>query len=45
VGHVEVALGSNGSGKSHFLRLLDGESIPHTGVCRLGARVVPGMFA
>ncbi|WP_026313830.1 ABC-F family ATP-binding cassette domain-containing protein [Actinomadura flavalba] len=50
-------LGSNGSGKSHFLRLLAGaadelprgaapvEPIAHTGVGRLGARVVPGLFA
>ncbi|MEO8261864.1 MAG: ATP-binding cassette domain-containing protein [Pseudolysinimonas sp.] len=57
-------LGSNGSGKSHFLRLLAlGGSDPdvtaghlttvgqtldpvaHTGVAKLGARVVPGWFA
>ncbi|GAA3210717.1 ABC-F family ATP-binding cassette domain-containing protein [Actinocorallia longicatena] len=50
-------LGSNGSGKSHYLRLLAaaGEELPrgaapaepvaHTGVGRLGARVVPGRFA
>jgi ATPase subunit of ABC transporter with duplicated ATPase domains len=55
-------LGSNGSGKSHFLRLLaiggtDPETghlttvgrtlepVPHTGVAKLGARVVPGWFA
>jgi ATPase subunit of ABC transporter with duplicated ATPase domains len=38
-------LGSNGSGKSHFLRLLDGDEVAHTGVARLGARVVPGLFA
>ncbi len=43
-------LGSNGSGKSHFLRLLaeaaDGAtpSVRHTGSVRLGARVVPGHF-
>jgi len=40
-----AVLGSNGSGKSHFLRLLAGEQVAHTGVSRLGARVVPGMFA
>jgi ATPase subunit of ABC transporter with duplicated ATPase domains len=47
-----AVLGSNGSGKSHFLRLLgesfggsEGASVRHTGVCRLGARVVPGLFA
>jgi ATPase subunit of ABC transporter with duplicated ATPase domains len=50
--HLEVwygervaVLGSNGSGKSHFLRLLAGDDVAHTGVARLGARVVPGMFA
>ncbi|WP_433225704.1 ABC-F family ATP-binding cassette domain-containing protein [Microtetraspora malaysiensis] len=43
-------LGSNGSGKSHFLRLLeqaaDGAvpATPHSGTVRLGARVVPGRF-
>jgi ATPase subunit of ABC transporter with duplicated ATPase domains len=40
-----AVLGSNGSGKSHFLRLLAGEPVAHQGVARLGARVVPGMFA
>jgi ATPase subunit of ABC transporter with duplicated ATPase domains len=40
-----AVLGSNGSGKSHFLRLLAGEKVGHEGVARLGARVVPGMFA
>jgi ATPase subunit of ABC transporter with duplicated ATPase domains len=41
-----AALGSNGSGKSHFLRLLGGdESVAHNGSWRLGARVVPGLFA
>src|SRR5580698_2570782 len=40
-----AVLGSNGSGKSHFLRLLAGDSVRHSGVARLGARVVPGMFA
>jgi ATPase subunit of ABC transporter with duplicated ATPase domains len=38
-------LGANGSGKSSFLRLLAGEPLPHEGSARLGARVVPGMFA
>ncbi|WP_327088780.1 ATP-binding cassette domain-containing protein [Nonomuraea sp. NBC_01738] len=38
-------LGSNGSGKSHFLRLIAGDDVRHTGVARLGARVVPGLFA
>ena len=59
-------LGSNGSGKSHFLRLLaqvatdagggaiedagpggpdPASRVPYSGVARLGARVVPGLFA
>ncbi|MFE5912958.1 ABC-F family ATP-binding cassette domain-containing protein [Streptomyces wedmorensis] len=39
-------LGSNGSGKSHFLRLLAGDpTVAHTGTWKLGARVVPGHFA
>ena len=38
-------LGSNGSGKSHFLRLLAGEHVAHRGQWKLGARVVPGHFA
>jgi ATPase subunit of ABC transporter with duplicated ATPase domains len=38
-------LGSNGAGKSHFLRLLAGQPVAHTGSWRLGARVVPGFFA
>nr|WP_184694295.1 ATP-binding cassette domain-containing protein [Saccharothrix tamanrassetensis] len=40
-----AVLGSNGSGKSHFLRLLGGGEVAHTGSWRLGARVVPGLFA
>ncbi|MBO0771979.1 MAG: ABC-F family ATP-binding cassette domain-containing protein [Actinobacteria bacterium] len=40
-----AVLGSNGSGKSFFLRLLGGEEVAHTGTARLGARVVPGLFA
>ena len=43
-GERVAVLGSNGSGKSHFLRLLAGEEIPHSGTARLGARVVPGHF-
>jgi ATPase subunit of ABC transporter with duplicated ATPase domains len=39
-------LGSNGSGKSHFVRLLSGDpNVVHSGQWRLGARVVPGLFA
>jgi ATPase subunit of ABC transporter with duplicated ATPase domains len=44
-GERVAVLGSNGSGKSHFLRLLAGDQVRHAGVSRLGARVVPGMFA
>ncbi|MFI0740054.1 ATP-binding cassette domain-containing protein [Streptomyces sp. NPDC021100] len=44
-GERVAVLGSNGSGKSHFLRLLAGEEVAHTGQWRLGARVVPGHFA
>ena len=44
-GERVAVLGSNGSGKSYFLRLLGGDSVAHTGACRLGARVVPGTFA
>ncbi|GIH93015.1 ABC-F family ATP-binding cassette domain-containing protein [Planobispora siamensis] len=44
-GERVAVLGSNGSGKSHFLRLLAGEEVRHSGVARLGARVVPGHFA
>jgi ATPase subunit of ABC transporter with duplicated ATPase domains len=40
-----AVLGANGSGKSSFLRLLAGEQVPHEGIARLGARVVPGFFA
>ncbi|MGI8759993.1 MAG: ABC-F family ATP-binding cassette domain-containing protein [Jatrophihabitantaceae bacterium] len=38
-------LGANGAGKSHLLRLLAGEQIRTEGRWRLGARVVPGLFA
>lgn len=44
-GERVAVLGSNGSGKSHFLRLLAGEDVAHTGTATLGARVVPGHFA
>ncbi len=44
-GERVAVLGSNGSGKSHFLRLLAGHRVAHTGTARLGARVRPGWFA
>ncbi|SEG63444.1 ATPase components of ABC transporters with duplicated ATPase domains [Actinacidiphila yanglinensis] len=45
-GERVAVLGSNGSGKSHFLRLLAGDtSVAHSGTWKLGARVVPGHFA
>ncbi|MCG5215403.1 ATP-binding cassette domain-containing protein [Streptosporangium soli] len=44
-GERVAVLGSNGSGKSHFLRLLAGDEVRHTGTAKLGARVVPGHFA
>ncbi|PSJ25395.1 ABC transporter [Streptosporangium nondiastaticum] len=44
-GERVAVLGSNGSGKSHFLRLLAGDDVAHTGSWKLGARVVPGHFA
>ncbi|MER7946233.1 ATP-binding cassette domain-containing protein [Streptomyces sp. NPDC096079] len=45
-GERVAVLGSNGSGKSHFLRLLAGDpTVAHTGVWKLGARVLPGHFA
>jgi ATPase subunit of ABC transporter with duplicated ATPase domains len=40
-----AVLGPNGTGKSHFLRLLAGEPIEHSGAARLGARVEPGYFS
>ncbi|MGH8888578.1 MAG: ABC-F family ATP-binding cassette domain-containing protein [Acidothermaceae bacterium] len=44
-GERVAVLGANGSGKSHFLRLLAGDDVAHSGGAVLGARVVPGWFA
>ncbi|BBX92244.1 ABC-F family ATP-binding cassette domain-containing protein [Mycolicibacterium boenickei] len=56
-GERVAVLGSNGSGKSHFLRMLTAvadelprgavaaEPVAHSGLARLGARVSPGLFA
>ena len=40
-----AVVGLNGTGKSHFLRLLNGEEIVHNGSWKLGARVQPGLFS
>jgi ATPase subunit of ABC transporter with duplicated ATPase domains len=37
-------IGPNGSGKTHLIRLLAGEAIPHDGEMRLGNRVSAGLF-
>ena len=37
-------VGGNGTGKSHFLKLLGGEDIAHDGEWKLGARVEPSLF-
>ena len=41
-----AVLGMNGTGKSHFLRLLQHDrTVAHRGELRLGARVEPGLFS
>jgi ATPase subunit of ABC transporter with duplicated ATPase domains len=37
-------IGPNGSGKTHLIRLLAGEPIPHDGEMRIGNRVSAGLF-
>ncbi|MGA9161309.1 MAG: ATP-binding cassette domain-containing protein [Actinomycetota bacterium] len=38
-------IGPNGTGKTHFMRLLAGEDVAHGGSWKLGARVEPALFA
>jgi ATPase subunit of ABC transporter with duplicated ATPase domains len=37
-------IGPNGSGKTHLIRLLAGEAVPHGGDLRIGNRVSAGLF-
>jgi ATPase subunit of ABC transporter with duplicated ATPase domains len=40
-----AVLGKNGTGKSHFFRLISGEDMKYTGTFKLGARIEVGYFA
>ena len=44
LGDRVAVLGANGTGKSHFLRLLSGDDVEHEGAWRFGARTTPGLF-
>ena len=44
-GERVAVVGANGTGKSHFLRLLAGQDVRVSGEWKLGARVVPGFFS
>jgi ATPase subunit of ABC transporter with duplicated ATPase domains len=43
-GERVAVLGPNGTGKSHFLRMLGGATIEHVGEWKLGAEVRPALF-
>ncbi len=38
-------IGPNGTGKTHLMRLLAGDTVPHAGELVLGPRVSPGFFS
>ncbi|MGE3268165.1 MAG: ATP-binding cassette domain-containing protein [Chloroflexota bacterium] len=44
-GERVAVVGPNGTGKSHFLRLLSGEPVAHSGLLTHGARVSVGYFS
>jgi ATPase subunit of ABC transporter with duplicated ATPase domains len=44
-GELVGVIGPNGTGKTHFMRLLAGEDIVHRGEWMLGARVKPAHFS